>query len=538
MSKKKNKVSHINWYVKDTYEQQVCTEKFIEAEEIVARSEENKGTGKDANNLLAAAYQNTILSSVISGFAQLAIVKGGNPNEEASEMVDSVICNEIIGYSSGLKDKVNKKAERHGSNERNSIKSGLDVFGIKVGQISETNIIGKNSNIHDKYRETRKSKKENMNDGALKSYSYPKESEGVIDVCAIKDGDTKSVQAKTSKVYSTTKAYEMSKCRERGTREKKLSSIELKEQQILSARNVELPVVDANFIDCGCNLEALINLIGKPLKISQQITDGFYGIKFQRNLFKGVIAYHNYKSGKTPFYPKLLLDESVIGTVIILHLTASSSAGVDEKVAEFHAILESSEVCVLGVQIDICLPDIELRISDSPFFFENCRRFVSIAIQCLKPIVVTMPTDLRKEGSRSINFVEDNFSLLNLLIPDLQWPILIRATSYAFNASLLLNLLRERPNCFVSFDGRITHAKQKILKEFVFDVPVDRFIIESNSPYFAPASVTAAAGGSDASSHVGHVLLVASQIAEVKRIDIDAVLVYSNSNAQRLYRLM
>jgi hypothetical protein len=91
-------------------------------------------------------------------------------------------------------------------------------------------------------------------------------------------------------------------------------------------------------------------------------------------------------------------------------------------------------------------------------------------------------------------------------------------------------------NVTFSFDGRLTHAKQKVLLELVFDLAMHRIVLESNAPLF-PVSPAAHAGGPDAIGCTGHVCIVANACADIKRVALNEVLMRVFANTVRIFRL-
>jgi hypothetical protein len=99
---------------------------------------------------------------------------------------------------------------------------------------------------------------------------------------------------------------------------------------------------------------------------------------------------------------------------------------------------------------------------------------------------------------------------------------------------------------FFTVDGRVTHSKQKLLRELIFDIPLDKLVLESNGPLFptiSPPSYSdyplpplpaeelstipsTAGGGGSGRYHPGHLLIIAATIGAIKRMEgeVDAVL--------------
>lgn len=113
---------------------------------------------------------------------------------------------------------------------------------------------------------------------------------------------------------------------------------------------------------------------------------------------------------------------------------------------------------------------------------------------------------------------------------------------------MLLSGFRGRPKCVVAllklfpglvvgFSGLLTHFKLKAtLGEVAFDIPLERFVLESLGPRFPPA----VAGIGDARgsySHPAHIEAVADELARVKQLCRHDVLRASWANAQKLFSI-
>jgi Tat protein secretion system quality control protein TatD with DNase activity len=121
------------------------------------------------------------------------------------------------------------------------------------------------------------------------------------------------------------------------------------------------------------------------------------------------------------------------------------------------------------------------------------------------------------------------------------------------------------PALFFTVDGRVTHSKQKLLREFVFDIPLERLVLESNGPLFPtvaqpfysehplpplplpPPDHSPSTGGGRSRTrglslspgyHPGHLLVIAATIASIKRLEeTDAVLDILWTNTCRILGL-
>merc|ERR1719174_1747220 len=90
----------------------------------------------------------------------------------------------------------------------------------------------------------------------------------------------------------------------------------------------------------------------------------------------------------------------------------------------------------------------------------------------------------------------------------------------------------------VGFSGLLTFNKLRdLLGEVAFDVPLDRFVLESLGPRFPPA-VPGIGDARGSFSYPAHIAAVAAELAKVKRIEVDQVLSSAWTNAtKKLFKL-
>ncbi len=84
---------------------------------------------------------------------------------------------------------------------------------------------------------------------------------------------------------------------------------------------------------------------------------------------------------------------------------------------------------------------------------------------------------------------------------------------------------------FISFSGILTFRNAADLREVARFVPLDRCLIETDSPYLAPAPYR---GKTNSPAYVPW---VAKQIAELKGIPVEAVAEATSANFERLFKL-
>ncbi|HEX3982828.1 MAG TPA: TatD family hydrolase [Acidisoma sp.] len=82
---------------------------------------------------------------------------------------------------------------------------------------------------------------------------------------------------------------------------------------------------------------------------------------------------------------------------------------------------------------------------------------------------------------------------------------------------------------YVSFSGILTFPKSVELREIAADVPTDRLLVETDSPYLAPVPFR---GKRNEPAHVAH---TAAKLAEVRGMTPDALATLTVVNFRRLY---
>lgn len=84
---------------------------------------------------------------------------------------------------------------------------------------------------------------------------------------------------------------------------------------------------------------------------------------------------------------------------------------------------------------------------------------------------------------------------------------------------------------YISFSGIVTFRNAKALKEVARQVPLERLLIETDSPYLAPVPHR---GKTNQPSYVVH---VAEEIARLRDLSVEEVALASTENFKRLFHL-
>lgn len=86
-------------------------------------------------------------------------------------------------------------------------------------------------------------------------------------------------------------------------------------------------------------------------------------------------------------------------------------------------------------------------------------------------------------------------------------------------------------NFHIGLGGPVTFKNAKLPKEIAVQVPLDRLLVETDSPYLAPHPHRGKRNES------GYVRLVAEKIAELRNMSVDEVARQTFANANRLFRI-
>lgn len=84
---------------------------------------------------------------------------------------------------------------------------------------------------------------------------------------------------------------------------------------------------------------------------------------------------------------------------------------------------------------------------------------------------------------------------------------------------------------FISFSGFVTRPSRKELYEVVKQIPDDRFVLETDSPYIVPHGIK------ESENQPKNVKMVAQTVAQLRGVDIGLIAMFSTQNARKLFAL-
>lgn len=182
----------------------------------------------------------------------------------------------------------------------------------------------------------------------------------------------------------------------------------------------------------------------------------------------------------------------------------------DAVIARAREIAQHPKVVAIG---EIGL-DFHYNHSDRDEQFEALRRFIRLAKELKKPLVIhdrdshqELLQVLKEESAGEVGGVFHCFS-----------------GDYAFGSQVL------DENFLVSFTGIVTFKKAELTQEAARRLPLEKMLIETDSPYLTPIPFR---GQRNEPAYVAH---VAQKIAELKHLSVEDVGRVTSLNARRLFK--
>jgi len=160
----------------------------------------------------------------------------------------------------------------------------------------------------------------------------------------------------------------------------------------------------------------------------------------------------------------------------------------------------------------------ERRIADMAWQRERFRVHIRAARQTDKPLVI-----------HTRNSSEDTLAILKEEGSTGAGQMQARGVFHCFTESQAVARAALDLGFYISFSGIITFKNAADLREVVGFVPLDRMLIETDSPYLAPMPYRGK------TNNPSYVPLVAKQIAEIKKLPLEAVAASTCGNFERLF---
>lgn len=102
---------------------------------------------------------------------------------------------------------------------------------------------------------------------------------------------------------------------------------------------------------------------------------------------------------------------------------------------------------------------------------------------------------------------------------------------HCFTGSKELALAGIRQGLSISFSGVVTFKKSEALREVALEVPLDRFLIETDAPYLAPPPYRGKR------NEPAYVVKIAETLAEVKGMSVAEIAEHATRNTIQLFKL-
>lgn len=250
------------------------------------------------------------------------------------------------------------------------------------------------------------------------------------------------------------------------------------------------------FIDSHCHLDfpELANNLGDVLSAMRNNNVG-YGLCISVTL---------------PDFPKVLaVAEQYENLFATVGVHPDYENVIEPEVADLVRLAQHPKVVGIG---ETGLDYFRLQ-GDLEWQRQRFRRHIQAAIEVGKPLIVhtrSAPEDtlriLKEEGAERIGGVLHCFTE--------SWSVAQEAMMMGF---------------YISFSGIVTFKNAVALKEVAQKVPLDRMLIETDSPYLAP---TPFRGKTNQPAYVRH---VAEEIARLRDVSVDAIGEATSANFFRLF---
>eukprot|EP00873_Tetraselmis_striata_P044207 jgi/Tetstr1/464471/TSEL_009229.t1 len=214
----------------------------------------------------------------------------------------------------------------------------------------------------------------------------------------------------------------------------------------------------------------------------------------------------------------LLADERVWGAFGCEPREVGALAGTVDRLEEWVAACPPGKVVAILGGLDFSG---ECGADEREAQLAVFAKLLRLALKLELPLMLTI-TDAGREAAAA------------LVAADLppSWPLhLVHFTGDMDH--LVLRLLPALPNLYVGFDGRLTHAKAEATRNLLFDVPIERIMLQTGAPSYIPANLPNATAA--AYAHPGMLPAIAKRAAELKGVDVMELMEVVRGNVRSVY---
>lgn len=166
----------------------------------------------------------------------------------------------------------------------------------------------------------------------------------------------------------------------------------------------------------------------------------------------------------------------------------------------------------------------ERSVADMAWQRDRFRRHIEAARQTNLPLVV----HTRSASDDTLSILRAAGGFASGADPQGAWPV-ARGVFHCFTESEAVARAALDLGFFISFSGILTFRNAADLREVARFVPLDRILIETDSPYLAPVPYRGK------TNNPSYVPFVARQIAEIKSVSVEAVAEASSRNFEQLF---
>jgi len=167
----------------------------------------------------------------------------------------------------------------------------------------------------------------------------------------------------------------------------------------------------------------------------------------------------------------------------------------------------------------------ERSLADMAWQRERFRVHIRAARQTDLPLVI----HTRSASEDTLSILREEGGFLPEADPNPGWPK-ARGVFHCFTETAEVARAALAMDFYISFSGILTFRNAADLREVAREVPLERCLIETDSPYLAPVPYR---GKTNVPAYVPH---VAAQLADIKGLSIDAVAQATSQNFDRLFR--
>lgn len=272
-------------------------------------------------------------------------------------------------------------------------------------------------------------------------------------------------------------------------------------------KHYDIPIYDTH-----CHIDFVFNRFGH----SGSFKDFRSKFSFPAN-FKGCIGSFSDPASISPtlgIWPELLDQEGIWGTFGIHPHQAKHFDKVVEK------NLRTALAHKKAVGVGECGLDYSLR-STSPVHVQKevFLKHINLAKEFKKPLVIHS-----REAEDDLYEILSDHDMF-------EWPIHIHC--FTGNHSQLHRFVNEFPNTYFGFTNLVSYPSATGTHTIAKSIPLDRVLLETDSPYFVPESLRK----QERFSHPGNVLFVAEEIARLKGKDTDVILSNCRTNVRKLFNI-